>query len=584
MNKFPFSIISSKRHLASITLATARALVLSGVIGSCVVAPTLARADADADYANTLSGNYLAALVAGMSNDPTSASRFYSESIKFDPRSADLAERAFVTLLAEGKMTEALPLSDTVAKRNSGSGIARLAQGVRAIKDKNYQNARSIFRRGDRNQSSDITAELLVAWSWLGSGNVKRAFETVDRIPDDPGGRVFRLLHRGLIAKVGGKTDEARKALKAAYEADQQSLRTGDLYAQFLISQRETDEALSIYRRLKLLYPRHPILRTAIAQLESGKQPDDEIRDESDGIAEVLYGLGSAVTRDGDELASLIYLRLSHYLSPHHNLAAIAIADTYERLKQPQSANGAYALVEATSPLRLTADVQRALNLEQLGEKDEAVNLLKAAAAQAKDEIEPLIALGNIYRARKAFAEAAETYSAAIAALGQPTPGHWSLFYSRGIAFERLKRWPEAEADFRKALELSPDQPLVLNYLGYSWVEQNTNLDEAFKMLRRAVDQQPTDGYIVDSLGWAYFRLGQYDKALQLMDKAVDLKAADPTINDHLGDVYWRLGREREARFQWNHARDLNPEPEDLPKILEKIEKGLPPLTTGSGG
>ncbi|MEI6573197.1 MAG: tetratricopeptide repeat protein [Alphaproteobacteria bacterium] len=555
---------------------------MSSLIGASMIAPQSARADTD--FAASLSGNYLAALVAGLSNDPSSASRFYSESIKFDPRSADLAERAFVTLLAEGKMTEALPLADTVAKRNSGSGIARLAQGVRAIKDKNYQNARSIVRRGDRAQSSDITADLIIAWSWLGSGNVKRAFETVDRIPDEPGGRIFKLLHRGLIAKVGGKPDEARKSLKAAYEGDPQSLRTADLYAQFLISQRESDEALSIYRRMKLLYPRHPVLRVAIAQLESGKQPDDEIRDESDGIAEVLYGLGSTVTRDGDELASLIYLRLAHYLSPNHNLAAIAIADTYERLKQPQSANSAYALVEANSPLRLTADVQRALNLEQLGEKDEAVTLLKAAAAKAKDEIEPLIALGNIYRARKVFAEAAEIYSTAITALGQPTPGHWSLFYSRGIAFERLKRWPEAEADFRKALELSPDQPLVLNYLGYSWVEQNTNLDEAFKMLRRAVDQQPTDGYIVDSLGWAYFRLGQYDKALQLMEKAVDLKAADPTINDHLGDVYWRLGRELEARFQWNHARDLNPEPEDLAKILEKIEKGLPPLTTGSGG
>jgi Flp pilus assembly protein TadD len=253
-------------------------------------------------------------------------------------------------------------------------------------------------------------------------------------------------------------------------------------------------------------------------------------------------------------------------------------------LKQPQSAIAAYALIEQTSPLRLTADVQRALNLEQLGEKDQAVAVLKSVSLDNKDEIEPLIALGNVYRARKAFKDAAETYSAAIAALGQPTPGHWSLFYSRGIAYERLKRWPEAEADFRKALELSPDQPLVLNYLGYSWVEQNTNLDEAFKMLRRAVEQQPTDGYIVDSLGWAYYRLGQYDKALQLMEKAVDLKAADPTINDHLGDVYWRLGREREARFQWNHARDLNPEPEDLPKILEKIEKGLPPLPSGSGG
>lgn len=559
-----------------------RGLILSGLISVYTATATVARADID--FANTLSGNYLAALVAGMSNDPTSASRYYSESIKFDPRSADLAERAFVTLLAEGKMTEALPLADTVAKRNSGSGIARLAQGVRAIKDKNFQTARNIFRRGDRNQSSDITADLLNAWSYQGSGNIKRAFEAVDRIGDEPGAKVFRLLHRGLIAKVGGKADEARKALKAAYEADPQTLRTADLYAQFLISQKETDEALSVYRQLKRLYPRHPLVRAAIANLEQGKAVEDEIRDESDGIAEVLYGLGSAVTRDGDELASLIYLRLAHYLSPNHNLAALAIADTYERLKQPQSAITAYALIEQTSPLRLTADVQRALNLEQLGEKDQAVAVLKSVSLDNKDEIEPLIALGNVYRARKAFKDAAETYSAAIAALGQPTPGHWSLFYSRGIAYERLKRWPEAEADFRKALELSPDQPLVLNYLGYSWVEQNTNLDEAFKMLRRAVEQQPTDGYIVDSLGWAYYRLGQYDKALQLMEKAVDLKAADPTINDHLGDVYWRLGREREARFQWNHARDLNPEPEDLPKILEKIEKGLPPLTSGSGG
>ncbi|MBM3636012.1 MAG: tetratricopeptide repeat protein [Alphaproteobacteria bacterium] len=582
MDHFPISIVFRSSLLATRARALSRGLMLSSLIG--VYAFTASGARADTDFANTLSGNYLAALVAGMSNDPTSASRFYSESIKFDPRSADLAERALETLLAEGKMTEALPLANTVAKRNSGSGIARLAQGVRAIKDKNFQTARNIFRRGDRNQSSDITANLLNAWTYQGSGNIKRAFEAVDRIGDEPGAKVFRLLHRGLIAKVGGKADEARKALKAAYEADPQTLRTADLYAQFLISQKETDEALSVYRQLKRLYPRHPLVRAAIANLEQGKAVEDEIRDESDGIAEVLYGLGSAVTRDGEELASLIYLRLAHYLSPNHNLAALAIADTYERLKQPQSAITAYALIEQTSPLRLTADVQRALNLEQLDEKNQAVAVLKSVSLNHKDEIEPLIALGNVYRARKAFKDAAETYSAAIAALGQPTPGHWSLFYSRGIALERLKRWPEAEADFRKALELSPDQPLVLNYLGYSWVEQNTNLDEAFKMLRRAVEQQPTDGYIVDSLGWAYYRLGQYDKALQLMEKAVDLKAADPTINDHLGDVYWRLGREREARFQWNHARDLNPEPEDLPKILEKIEKGLPPLTSGSGG
>jgi Flp pilus assembly protein TadD len=253
-------------------------------------------------------------------------------------------------------------------------------------------------------------------------------------------------------------------------------------------------------------------------------------------------------------------------------------------MKQLDSAVTAYEKVQSDSPLRISADIQRALDLEQLGRSDEAIALLKQTNARLVDHTEPLIALGNIYRSKKAFAEAAEAYSGALKAIGTPNQGHWSIYYSRGIAYERLKRWPDAEADFRKALELSPEQPLVLNYLGYSWIEQNSNLDEAFRMLRRAVEQRPADGYIVDSLGWAFYRLGQYDNALQLMEKAVQLKAADPTVNDHLGDVYWRLGRKLEAKFQWNHARDLGAEPEDMTKILDKIANGLPDEPMASGG
>ncbi len=538
----------------------------------------------DLKLANTLPGNYLAALVAGLSNDTSAAAFYYSESMKFDSRSVDLTERAFVTLLAEGKMTEALPLAEAVSRRNAGSGIAQLALAVRAIQSDQFSTARNVLKRGGHTQTTDVTATLLTAWSWLGSGSPKHAIELIDRMPDEPGTRIFRLVHRGLIAKVNGKIDEARKSLEAAYNADPQSLRTAELFAQFLSANGQVEQARTIYQNLQTIFPRHPVIKNALAKLNAGKQLDDEIRSESDGVAEALYGLGSAVTRDGDELASLIYLRLAIWLAPDHAFAAMAMADTYERMKQPDSANESYALIPKTSPFRLTADVQRAFNLEQLGQQDEAILLLKSIIPSAESDIEPLIALGNIYRSRKAFAEASESYSLAIEKVENPTAGHWSLFYARGIAYERLKQWPKAEADFKKALELSPEQPLVLNYLGYSWVEQNMNLDEAFKMLRRAVEQRPTDGYIVDSLGWAYYRLSQYENALQLMEKAVDLKAADPTINDHLGDVYWRLGRELEAKFQWNHARDLNPEPEDLPKILEKIEKGLPPISSGSGG
>ena len=543
-----------------------------------------AEAKPDLKLANTLPGNYLAALVAGLSNDTSAAAIYYAESMKLDSRSADLTERTFVTLLAEGKMTEAFPLAEAVSRRNAGSGIAQLALAVRAIQADQFSTARNILKRGGRTQTNDVTAILLTAWSWLGSGNLKNALDVIDRMPDEPGTRNFRLVHRGLLAKVAGKNDEARKNFEAAYNADPQSLRTAELFAQFLSSTGQADKARVIYQNLQTIFPRHPVVKSALAKLDEGKPLDDEIRTETDGVAEVLYGLGSAVTRDGDELASLIYLRLALWLAPDHAFAAMAMADTYERMKQSDSANDAYALIAKTSPFRLTADVQRAINLEQLGLQDEAIALLKSIIPSAERDSEPLIALGNIYRSRKAFAEAAEAYTQAIEKTENPTAGYWSLFYSRGIAYERLKQWPKAEADFKKALELSPEQPLVLNYLGYSWVEQNMNLDEAFKMLRRAVDQRPTDGYIIDSLGWAYYRLGQYENALQLMEKAVDLKAADPTINDHLGDVYWRLGRELEARFQWNHARDLNPDPEDLPKILEKIEKGLPPLSSNSSG
>ena len=168
--------------------------------------------------------------------------------------------------------------------------------------------------------------------------------------------------------------------------------------------------------------------------------------------------------------------------------------------------------------------------------------------------------------------------------MGTPDRSNWTLFYFRGICFERSKQWPKAEADFKKALELYPDQPLVLNYLGYSWVDQGINLDEAFKMLRRAVDLKPTDGYIVDSLGWAHFKLGHYQEATEELEKAIELKPADPVVNDHLGDAYWRVNRKIEAHFQWNHARDMEPEPEDLPAILEKIESGLPDEPQGRAG
>jgi Flp pilus assembly protein TadD len=230
--------------------------------------------------------------------------------------------------------------------------------------------------------------------------------------------------------------------------------------------------------------------------------------------------------------------------------------------------------------LHRNAAIQMAAGLDALDRGEEAEKQLAAIIAEDPKDSEAIMALGNILRGHKKFAECGEVYSKAIALVAKPEKSNWVSYYFRGICYERSKQWPKAEADLKQALALFPDQPHVLNYLGYSWIDQGINLDDGMAMIKKAVQQRPDDGYIVDSLGWAYYRVGNYEDAAKQLERAIELKPEDPTINDHLGDAYWRIGRTLEAKFQWAHARDLKPEADELPKILEKIEKGLPEETS----
>src|SRR6266852_5599164 len=261
--------------------------------------------------------------------------------------------------------------------------------------------------------------------------------------------------------------------------------------------------------------------------------------------------------------------------------AATAVYEAFD--KKPAMAIKVYERMPASSPLKRNAQIQLATNLDAADRSDEAIKILKGVTAEDGKDIEAVMALGNIERGRKKFADCVQTYSQGIDVLPQGNDkANWIYYYYRGICEERSKQWSKAETDMRKALELQPEQPHVLNYLGYSWIDQGINLDEGMKMIKRAVDQRPDDGYIVDSLGWAYYRIGSYEDAVKNLERAIDLKPEDPTINDHLGDAYWRIGRTLEAKFQWAHARDLKPEPEELPKIEAKMENGLPDDTSSA--
>ena len=555
-----------------------RALLASGAVFALEMTAGVVNAAASDSAAfqigDTQEGNYLSALVAGSDRDTAAAAVYFREALRADPRNPDLIERAFAAQLADGDIAESFPLADRLIARDSGNSLAHLTLAVRSIAAGQFVAARGQLGSGDAGRAHDVTTTLLTAWSYAGAYDLRHALETLDHI-HEPSLAVFRDYHAGLIADVLGDPPEALRRLKAAYDADKNTLRLADAYARFLARHNDVDGAKKVYADFDRVVPHHPLITGALADLNAGKPLASVLRNARDGAAEALYGLGGAGTRQGDELAALIYLRLALFLRPDHDLAAVTVANLFEDLKRNDEAISAYELVPAASPMRKSAEIQAALELESVGRADDGLKRLHDLVAAHPDDVEAWSALGSMQRSSKKFEEAAASYDKAIALVGTPDRSNWTLFYFRGICYERSKDWPKAEADFKKALELYPDQPLVLNYLGYSWVDKGVNLDEAFKMLRRAVDLRPSDGYIVDSLGWANYKLGRYAEATDELEKAIDLKPADPVVNDHLGDAYWRVNRKIEAHFQWNHARDMEPDPEDLPNILKKIESGL---------
>jgi tetratricopeptide (TPR) repeat protein len=347
-------------------------------------------------------------------------------------------------------------------------------------------------------------------------------------------------------------------------------------YGRYLSRNGGKDVALKVYQDFDKSLPNHPLIQEEMKRVSGGEKLPPLVASAQAGAAEALYGIGASIGRRGGEDLALIYLQLALYLQPSHAMALLSLADLYESLKKPDLAIKAYERVPLTSPLRRNAEIQLAIDLDALGRSDEAKKRLEHVIAEHPKDTEALLALGNVQRGRKEFAACADSYGKAIATVPVPEKSNWVMFYFRGICYERSHQWPSAEADMKKALELFPDQPLVLNYLGYSWIDQGVHLEEGMNMIRRAVEQRPDDGYIVDSLGWAYFRTGNYQEAVKNLERAVELKPDDPTINDHLGDAYWRVGRTLEAHFQWSHAKDLKPDPEDLPKIEAKLKNGLP--------
>jgi tetratricopeptide (TPR) repeat protein len=525
----------------------------------------------------TTTGSYLAARHASVERDATSAAAFYRSALRSDPKNNELLDRAFISSVADGDIDEAVRLAERILSVDKTNRVARLVVGVQDLKLKKYTAAQTNINQSVRGPITDLVATLLSGWASYGAGDTKIAVANIDKLTGPEWYPIFKDLHSGMILELAGKEKDAGARFERAYKLDDSMLRVVEAYAHWLTRNKDAAAASAVYEAFDKKLARHPLVQEGLRETRAGKKLPPLVDSPQAGAAEALYGIGATLTRRGGEDLGLVYLQLALYLSPNHPLALLSLADLYESVKKPAMAIKIYERVPANSPLKRNAQIQLATELDAADRSDEAIKILKNVTAEQPKDLEAIMALGNIERGRKKFADCAQTYSKGIEALPQNNDKANSVYYYyRGICEERTKQWSKAEADMRKALELQPEQPHVLNYLGYSWIDQGINLDEAMKMIKRAVEQRPDDGYIVDSLGWAYFRIGNYDEAVKNLERAIDLKPEDPTINDHLGDAYWRVGRTLEAKFQWAHARDLKPEPEDLLKIEAKIQNGLP--------
>ena len=575
-------------RVAVATLAFASALTWAGPIA----AQTRTSASEEAKQGSfpsgrdliglTVSGSYLAARHASVDRDATAAAAFYRAALRSDPKNNELLDRAFIASLADGDIEEAVKLADRILIIDKNNRVARLVAGVRSLKQKNYAAAQQNINQSVRGPITDLVATLLSSWASYGAGNTQAAIANIDKLAGPEWYPIFKDLHAGMILELANKQKDAGARFERAYKLDDSALRVSDAYARWLSRNKDAAAATAVYQGFDKKLARHPLVVEGIRETKAGRKLSPLAENPQQGAAEALYGIGASLTRRGGEDLALVYLQLALYLNPNHSLALLSLADLYESVKKPAMAIKIYERVPGNSPLKRNAQIQLATDLDAVDRTDEGIKILNTVVAEDPKDLEAIMALGNIERARKKFADCAETYSQGIDAQTGAEKPNWVFYYFRGICNERSKQWSKAETDLKKALEMQPEQPHVLNYLGYSWIDQGINLDDAMKMIRRAVEQRPDDGYIVDSLGWAYYRIADYDNAVKQLERAIDLKPEDPTINDHLGDAYWRVGRTLEAKFQWAHARDLKPEAEELPKIEAKLRDGLPEDTSNA--
>lgn len=534
----------------------------------------------------TLYGNYLAAHEATRRKDSLAAANYYARALKADPDNHLLLERAFLFDVSGGNKAQAQALAKRIVAERPNNRLAQLALTVTEVERGRMARARAHLDASPRGLYNGFAIDLIRAWTYA----AQRDFDTVETVLADLNalGRegIFRPYHLALMYDLQGHEVLADQNYLAAIEASGVgAIRVVDAYGRFLEREGRSLEAVALYEAFLDNLPDNALVERARKRALAGEEkPDRLITSVSDGVAEAIYSVAGLLASDRSINLPVLYLQLALWARPDFQEARLLMGELFWQGEQYERSARTMAAVPQNHPFAPEASVQIALSLERLGRAEDAERLLRRAIANHPGDPTAMIALGDILRANEKYERAVSAYDRAFEIIGEEDVS-WFLHYSRGASLEQAGFWAEAEKDLLAALEKAPDQPIILNHLGYSWVDRGLRLQEGLELVRTAVDLSPGNGFIVDSLGWAHFRLGDYETAIRYLERALELEPEDPTLQEHLGDAYWMMGREREAKFQWQHALDRNPAEDIAEKVRTKLTEGMkaPAPVAGQG-
>jgi tetratricopeptide (TPR) repeat protein len=530
-----------------------------------------AKPAAEIATAQSAYGMFLAGEEALNSGKNGEAARFFAEARAQGGDDPIIADKAFMSALMAGDVQKAAAQAPLGPDANEATKrLGKLVVAVETLAEGKGKEAKVMLAPEAIAFPHKPAAALLAPWAAAQAGDVEGSLLR-PAVRNDRQVDYFGQLGQALLYERVKRFDEAEadyKALTAGQPMDMAVVA----YGEFLERRGRKVDAVALYNAQLAREPNALSVKAAKARAESGR-PAPPLPTIREGAAQALLAPAVSMMAAKQTELSLAYLRLLLRLDPNNDEAWVLVGDVMLSMGDTDAARAAYARPKPGSLEYSTAQAKLAWSYQTADDKETALKLARAAAATGN--LEARINLADILKANDQYAEAVDVMNGVIAQSG-PTPD-WRFLFSRGTALERLGRWPEAEADLQAALKQRPDEPELLNYLGYSWIDRGQHLTEALAMVQKAVAADPRSGAMVDSLGWAYYRLGDYKKAVEKLEEAVELEAGDPEINNHLGDAYWKVGRKQEAEFQWRRVLTLKPDDKIKASAEAKLASNLGP-------